>query len=110
MGLPDIFEECPVYNSVGYCSSGLTCRFGKAHLNGLLNVCKHGCLDKSENEPLKEVTELNGQELSEKQRTETKNLAFTDEVCQNGDQNTQNDHIGHKCLSSVSSQFKNITP
>jgi len=111
--LPDIFEECPVYNSVGYCSSGLTCRFGKAHLNGLMNVCKHGCLDKSEIEPLKEIIELNGQELSVTQRIETKNgenLTSTDEVRQNGEQNSQSCHVGHKCLSSVSSQFKNITP
>lgn len=31
--LPDIGEKCPIYSTSGFCTYGITCRFGKCHID-----------------------------------------------------------------------------
>ena len=109
--LPDIFEECPVFSSVGYCSSGLTCRFAAAHLDGLLNVCKHGCVIK----PAAGVL-INGVDAKQYTLSPNKELngKIEDDTAADDalelEKNSDAKHFGHTCLKKVSSHCKNLTP
>ena len=87
--LPDVFEECPVFKMSGYCSSGLTCRFAGSHLDGLTNICKHGCIVKAEKNghPIDIIFEVlnpegseNGSVKIEGRNTETLNGSVKNET------------------------------
>lgn len=36
----DIGPVCPIYSTKGFCSRGLTCRFGSSHIDENRNNCK----------------------------------------------------------------------
>ena len=86
---PDIYDVCPVYEKLGYCSTGLSCRFGSSHIRDVVNICKHGC-----------VVSINGL---------TRRGNFQNEEEQREVKTESAQVWGHQCTEKVSSQIMNVS-